>query len=117
MFFSRLVMLLDRKKAVTWIIQILCKVPFYTLIVDYFKSELRLYTHAVFLEAFFPAIESLLILIVSNKNTILMFTVIFIFLCLFCAVGLFKQLTNKPDNNIIVFLSSIFFLKLSYILS
>ena len=108
-------MLLEWKKVVTWIIQILCKMPFYALIVKYFKSELRFYTHAVFLEDYFSAIVSFLILTVSNKNTIMVFTVIFIVICPLCAIEVFKQLNNKSDNNYTVTVVFILFFVINFL--
>ena len=108
MFLSRLIMLLEWTKVVTWLIQILCKAPFYALIiVDYFQLEMHLYASTAFIEAFFPAIESFLLLIFSNKNTILMFSVIFICLYFLCALGNFQMFNNEAD--IITFVVFILF--------
>ena len=110
MFLSRLIMLLEWTKVVTWLIQILCKAPFYALIiVDYFQLEMHLYASTAFFEASFPAIESFLLLIFSNKNTILVFSVIFICLHFLCALGNFQMLNNEVENIITFVVFILFF--------
>ena len=112
MFLSRLIMLLEWKKVVAWVIQILCKAPFCALIiVDYINLEIRFYVPIALLEVFFSAIESFLVLIFSNKNTILVFSVIVILFTFVGAFGNILELQFIVENGItfgILFLFIVF---------
>ena len=95
------------KMIAKWVIHTLCKLPLYIYFVDYYKLELlRYYFFLLLLDPLFVVLGSLLMLILSNENTLLLLNIPLIFVHISSSLVIFNEYTKTKHINDVLFLAS-----------